>query len=203
MVNLLSRGAHPEPFPALDTEAWVSLLDRLQRCIALGRAGQRAAFQGQAEAFESELEELEIGPGLANVASTIEAVDAIRQALLAASEEEAAPVEPDSARDGSLILYRPGRSLGTGEAEIASRGYFDACDRPPLWSWLSAVGRRVGSDGKEIEVGILAWVPPEDEARAMRGCLASATQAVMPIELASEAIAAQWRGRAEATQGVR
>lgn len=202
MVNLLSRGARPDPFSGLDAQAWGALLSRVWRCVAFRQDAARATFQAHVETLAGELDELESAPSLVSASSLIEAIDQMRREGM----QDARPVAgsaglndldgldaPGATGAGSLLCYFPGRSLSTGEAEVASRGYFDALDRPPLWSWVAVVGRRSGGTAQDFEVGVLAWVAPEDAAAAHAGCQASAAPSVMPVETASEAIAAQWR----------
>lgn len=199
MVNLLSRGARPDPFPALDAQAWDALLSRVGRCVAFRQDAALATFQAHVETLAGELDELESAPSLMSASALIEAIGQLRLEGIgdarpaARSAGSDALDDPGAARAGSLLCYFPGRSLSTGEAEVASRGYFDALDRPPLWSWVAVVGRRSGGTAQEFEVGILAWVAPEDAATAHAGCQVSAAPSVMPVEAASEAIAAQWR----------
>ncbi len=196
MVNLLSRGAPRDPFPALDAQAWEALLSRLGRCAAFRQADACTTFAAHVEALAGELDELESAPSLASASSLIEAIDQLRREGIENASSVANSAETDAlgaASVGSLLCYFPGRSLSTGEAEVASRGYFDVLDRPPLWSWVAVVGRRAGGTAQDFEVGILAWIAPEDAAVARAGCQLSAAPSVMPVETASEAIAAQWR----------
>lgn len=197
-MNLLSGRPRPDPFPELDKRAWVALQGRLGRCVAFRQDGLRASFQARAEILAGELDELESAPSLVSASSLLNAIDQMRSEVLAdasghASDNMRALDTPSEAWAGSLLCYFPGRSLSTGEAEVASRGYFDVFDRPPLWNWVSVVGRRVGRAAEDFEVGILAWVAAEDAARALDGCDVSAAPSVAAIEKASESIAAQWR----------
>ena len=41
------------------------------------------------------------------------------------------------------MVMEAGRSLSTGEAEIASRGFFDVRDRPPIGLWVESISRRI------------------------------------------------------------
>ena len=204
MVNLLSRGARPDPFPALDAQAWDALLSRLGRCVAFRQYAARSTFQAHVETLTGELDELESAPSLVSASSLIEAIDQMRREGIGGASPAAisAALDADGAAwAGSLLCYFPGRSLSTGEAEVASRGYFDALDRPPLWGWVAVVGRRADSKAQDFEVGILTWVSPEDAAAARAGCLASAALSVMPVETVSEDIAAQWRSASELGRG--
>lgn len=203
MVNLLSKGRRPDPFPELDASAWAALVSRLGRSVPFRQNAARPRFQGHVETLESELDELENAPSLISASSLIEAIDQMRREWSAGASSVADSDTQDAVWAGSLLCYFPGRSLSTGEAEIASRGYFDVLDRPPLSSWAAAVGRSSGGPGQVFEVGILAWVAAEDAALARAGCAASAVPSLMPIEEVSEAIAGQWRSAQEGAARIR
>ncbi|MFK7896191.1 MAG: hypothetical protein AB8G23_10165 [Myxococcota bacterium] len=194
MVNLLSRASALDPFPALDEADWATLLARAARCAAVFGSNGYAVLEGQAEVYAAEWDELDQAPSLASAAFLVEAIDVLRLEWLAANggdgEGEAARAEEAAA--GRLYLYRPGRALGTGEAEIASQGYLDSADCPPRWSWLFALGRRGARGLDDFEVGVLFWVPPGDDARMAAGVQASPTQSVLRLDEASPAIERQW-----------
>ncbi len=121
----------------------------------------------------------------------------------------ASPVDPRAPlAGGDWLCHRPGRSLATGEAEIASRGYFDVEDRPPIGTWIalivrSAGGSAGGSRGRsrgesagasaDDALAIAAWVAAEDVERARAGCRASPNGAVALLSEQAPEIYAQLR----------
>jgi hypothetical protein len=93
----------------------------------------------------------------------VDRVDAVRRGSLEPT------VDPSRPR-GDWLLYRPGRSISSGEAEIASRGFFDIQDRPPLGLWLEAIARARAPRSREFEVAVLCYVPADVLERANAGC---------------------------------
>jgi hypothetical protein len=89
----------------------------------------------------------------------------------AARIEGLGPVpDPSSPRPpGRLLCHSFSRSLSTGEAEIASRGFFDSLDRPPIALWLEVVSRPMPRGSEAFEVCVLAFVPEQILARAIAG----------------------------------
>ena len=102
-------------------------------------------------------------------------VDAVRRGSLEPT------VDPSLPR-GDWLLYWPGRSISSGEAEIASRGFFDVQDRPPLGLWLEAIARARAPRSREFEVAVLCYVPADVLERANAGCRICPTGGLAMLE---------------------
>ncbi len=83
-----------------------------------------------------------------------------------------APPDATERARGRLLCHFPARSGGSGRAELASKGFFDALDRPPLALWLEALGRPHPRRRGEFEPAVLVFVPAERIASARAGCSA-------------------------------
>jgi hypothetical protein len=83
---------------------------------------------------------------------------------------------------GLWLCHRPGRSLESGEAEVASRGFFDVRDRPPLGLWVDAIARPWPSRPGRFEVAVLCWIPADAAGRARAGRLHCPTGALALFE---------------------
>ncbi|MEZ4281588.1 MAG: hypothetical protein R3F21_18435 [Myxococcota bacterium] len=98
---------------------------------------------------------------------------------------------------GDWVCHRLGRSLATGEAEVASRGYFDVEDRPPIGAWIAlivpAVGGAMGAAGDDA-LAIAAWVEAKEVERARAGSRACPNGAVVLLSELAPEIHAQLRG---------
>ena len=144
MVNLLPGTRSRPSLPALTREQRARVRTRWSR-IAGWPTELRLELARRAHArLEAELEELEQAPALEHALDLLAGLDAIRSELVAADpdpETAGGPSDPSEADPATWVVYWPGRSLASGEAEIASRGYLDVWDRPPLGDWLEAVAR--------------------------------------------------------------
>ena len=178
MANLLPRAESRTTFPKLDLLQRDRLDKRLQTLVAVLRdSEQPGRLERRLRSFEASLEELESDVSFGNAQDLLNEFDHTRCAALRGTErgDGVSDTSPDSTAStrlvptGGLICYWPGRSLSTGEAEIASRGFFDVLDRPPFVYWLEAIARRVGKSSELFEVAILAWIPASDFARAEAG----------------------------------
>lgn len=131
------------------------------------------------------------------VASEIEdwAEDATPQMLEALLEEiDALRPEPDASRPvpaGEFFVYRWGRSLATGEAEVASRGFFDVWDRPPPEFWVEVFVRPQPRNAAGDEVAVLAYVCEREVARAEAGRVACSSGALAGLAEVSPSLAEQ------------
>lgn len=188
MVNLLGRRGRPAVAPRFDARAVDQIEARLSTLFGLVRSGGLARVARAADDLVPVLEELDAARSRLVAEDLLAALDGLRDAFLesetsevrmgassstAATTGSTAEVETEVtalARDGGFVGHRPGRSLTTGEAEIASRGYFDAADRPPIATWLGVL--EATSDGVEDGVWIVAWVEPSEVERARAGCRA-------------------------------
>jgi hypothetical protein len=175
VANLLPRAAGARPFSVLDPERLRRFRGRLARVRSSGLdsvslAASRAGAPPEAEGpdLDALLEELETSPSVPGLESLLEEIDhRLRPARDGSEATVPSRSQAWTASDGGFICYRPGRALETGEAGLASRGFFDGLDRPPLALWLAAIARPQGSRG--FEVAVVAWVPPSELARARRG----------------------------------
>ncbi|MEZ4334834.1 MAG: hypothetical protein R3F35_24010 [Myxococcota bacterium] len=209
MVNLLGRRRDAPVVADLAPTLRADLRRRLRVVAALARSGRPDPIARSAADLAGELEELEASPSRIAAESLLEAIDRIRSETLARRAVEPTPpsAEPTGMGDGEVerasrpetddeggtglfVCHRPGRSLATGEAEVASRGWFDVLDRPPLEGW---VGVLPGADatGQEADFWIVAWVRPRDAVRARAGCRACPNGAVSLLETLSPAIEAE------------
>lgn len=228
MVNLLARGAPNDAWICVDAEPGGRVEGRLAGLAGLV-GGRRFAPDGPIfDALEGELEELAVSPSRIAALALLEAIEALRRESgprprasgAAGSSREGGSTLPFAQAGGSSVYggalpsdrraslaggdwlcHRPGRSLATGEAEIASRGYFDIEDRPPIGTWIAllvlspcelaggSAGRSPGGlrDGlpggspgasQDDALAIAAWVEAKDVPRARAGCRASPNGAV-------------------------
>ena len=192
MVNLLGSRAPIDDLVCLEAgprgrvEARLAVLAELVDCERLD------ALRAVIEPLEVELEELVSTPSRVSVLALLEAIDGLRRGArdVLRSKSEAGAVARRAAllARGDYVCHRPGRSLATGEAEIASRGYYDVEDRPPLASWITLLGSAAGPSRECDDIAIVAWIPPADLARARAGSRACPNGALTLLsELAPEA----------------
>ncbi|MFO0688531.1 MAG: hypothetical protein U0900_07475 [Myxococcota bacterium] len=200
MVNLLGRHGRPADPPRFDGPSLARIGARLPVLLGLRDAGALAAVARRAEALAAALEELDAEPTRLAAEALLEAVDGLRAGAARAagtvhgvdpSAAASAAPRPPHDLEGGFLAHRPGRSLATGEAEIASRGYFDACDRPPLATWLGLLDST--SAGFEGGLWIVAWVAERDVERARAGCRACPNEAIAWLDDVSPAAAEQLR----------
>ena len=196
MANLLPRPAERTAFSALDPER-LERFDARLRLVIEGRA-PRPDLAGCRERFEEALEELESEVSLPALESLLAEIDCVRRDVAREGQAEGhrvrriseANADPPAARGpdkshGGLICYWPGRSLATGEAEVASRGFFDARDRPPVFGWLTAIARPHANRARAFEVAVVAWVSSGELERARAGRRACPSGALAWLEEAS------------------
>lgn len=185
MANLLPRSQ--APFPALTEEQRARVKSRARFLVRGAWARLRDASAEAAHALAAELDELDEAPSPALAEALLAELDARRAAL--PDREDAARTR--AGEDGAvrILLYRPGRSLRSGEAEAASRGYFDVADRPPVLSWLEVVARPRAEGSGEVEVGVLCGVPEEAVAVAGDGVRACGSGGVVWVDEAGAALA--------------
>ena len=183
MANLLGTPASKGRFEPLDASALERVAARAPAIAAwVPETGSDARL---AEALAVELDELEASPDVAAVQALLARIDAHRVEGVAAGDPLA------------WLVHFPGRSLETGEAEVASRGFVDARDRPPLGLWCEAIARRAAAPARGVEVAVLCGVPPvaREAARAARaGCRSGA---LVWLEEVSEPLLVQLAGRVE------
>lgn len=152
MANLLPRAE--APFPGLSGVERTRVDTRARFLSGAPWPSMRAASAAMAHALASELDELEEAPSLPIAQSLLAELDAGRAAFHAGAGRKG-----DDQGTLRALLFRPGRSLRSGEAEAASRGFFDVADRPPPILWLEAIARSRAAGSAEVEVGILCGVP--------------------------------------------
>lgn len=193
MVNLLSRSLEIEPFPGFDARQRARFSERAEFVIGLDRVSWDVLLSALPPELSLELEEMEAAPSLEAGEAIVARIDAWRRERVDSESSEG--TEPD----GLWIVYRPGRSLGTGVAEIASRGFFDVDDRPPLALWIEAIARRclpngLGSGRPAFEISVLSYVPRHYAQAALRGCRACDSGALILLEDFSAPLAVEIQG---------
>lgn len=190
MVNLLGRAGRPVVAPCFDARAVDRIEARLATLFGLAVGGGLARVARTADGLAVLLEELDAVPSRLAVEDLLEGLDGLREEAF----EVGAAVARDAealARDGGFVGHRPGRSLATGEAEIASRGYFDAADRPPIATWLGVLD--AASADEVGGVWVVAWVEPREVERARAGCRACPSGALAWLDDVSAPAAEQLR----------
>ncbi|MCR9092767.1 MAG: hypothetical protein NXI30_00990 [bacterium] len=185
MANLLPRSQ--APFPAL-TEAERARVETRAR-FALGTPWTRLrSFSADAaHALAAELDELDEAPSLPVAQALLAELDTQRAERVSAVEAVTSGLRG--------LLFRPGRSLRSGEAEAASRGFFDVADRPPPLLWLEAVARPRATGSDEIEIGLLCGVPGDALERAAAGVSACVSGALTWTDDATAGIVSTLPGR--------
>ncbi len=203
MVNLLERRAAGGGFARFDPPQCERIEVRLSLIADLARHDRLGPEAVDTALLASEIEELDSAPTRVAALALLETIDALRrEAVAALSVDVSGP--SDLARraalleDADFVCHRPGRSLITGEAEIASRGYFDAEDRPPLACWIGVLASAATNAADEADFVIVAWTSPGDRERARAGRQACPNGALALIAELSPPAADQLRACAEA-----
>lgn len=185
MANLLPRSQ--APFPALTEEQRARVESRARFLLETPWAHLRSASADAAHALAAELDELEEAASPALAEALLAELDARREAF--SGREDAVPASAIAGGALRVLLYRPGRSLRSGEAEAASRGFFDVADRPPVLLWLEVVARPRAEGSGEVEVGVLCGVPEEAVAVAEAGVRACGSGGLVWVDEAGVALA--------------
>lgn len=184
MPNLLGGGrSAPPPLSPLDPLRLDRLATRAEGLTRLAWPECEAALARETAPLATDLEELEQAPAPALCDALMETIERMRRALATA---RAAPLA------GDWLCYWPGRSLATGEADVASRGFFDVWDRPPPGLWVEAATRRLPGR-PDVELAVLCWVPEVALERARAGCAASPTRSLAWLADVSDPLHAQVR----------
>ena len=184
MANLLPRDQPREPFAALSAEQRARFEQRAH--FLVGQSWKTVARHTEILSDSDpsgdsggdlalELEELEAAPSLSACQALVDRVDAVRRGSLEPTVAQPLP-------RGGWLLYWPGRSISSGEAEIASRGFFDVQDRPPLGLWLEAIARARAPRSREFEIAVLCYVPADVLERANAGCRLCPTGGLAMLE---------------------
>lgn len=144
------------------------------------------------------MEELESEASLVTALDLLARIERARAEVLAEAIDrgdlrEGPPGWSSSPPYGELICYRPGRSLSTGEAAVASRGFFDVLDRPPIGFWIEAVARPIDSSHEKFETAVIAWIPAADVERAAAGCEVCTSGSITMLREMSEGLLHQLR----------
>lgn len=203
MVNLLASRTAKVGSICLDAEPGGQVEARIATLADLVR---RRGFEPDGpffRVFDGELEELAESPSRVAALALLVAIDGLRRERVAMLSSGDGDLESEEATiasalpgagsrksdwalaadraaplaGGDWVCHRPGRSLATGEAEIASRGYFDVEDRPPIGAWIALLVPASGADEADA-LGIAAWVEAKDVERARAGCRACPNGAV-------------------------
>jgi len=191
MVNLLGRRAADGRFLCLDADPHGPVEARLVVLAELLHRDRLRWLGGTVDRLEVELEELASSPSRVTALALLEAIDGLRRAACDGPSSNRVASSPRSAfhfAAGDYVCHRPGRSLATGEAEIASRGYFDVLDRPPIACWIGILSPQSARSSDDDGDSIVAWIAPDDLERARAGCEACRSGALrMLVDLAPEA----------------
>lgn len=173
------------------------------RAIALARAAHaerasRADRWSLQEAFSEDLEEVETAVSEAALDALLEEIHARRCQMIEETplRSESASAAPFAAGD-RFGIHSLGRSLATGEAEIASRGFFDALDRPPVEYWLECVRHPTARRDEGAGVGVLFFVPAACAALAEAGCAACPSGALTLVDPRQTALYGQLAQRVD------
>lgn len=201
MANLLGR---PRPGAScgaavFDAAECARIGARLGGLFRVFAAGQLAGLDGLSESLASELEELDATPDPALGQALLDSIGMARHALQ--TERSSSGIgdrvagDPGERAAGTFVCHLPGRSLSTGEAEIASLGWFDAMDRPPLACWVGLLAWRDPS-AREDRMAVVAWIPPDLRERVEAGIRACPSGALVRLEDVSRDAADQGRALA-------
>lgn len=178
MVNLLGSAARGrrrvDLDAALSPDRHAALAERLpvvKRWWSTLDPRRSPADRARTPSLEPRLEE---ESSLAALEAAIAELAAGRARLLAASATRPRSA-PSGLPDGRLLVCEIDMSIGGGEAEAASRSFFDVDDRPPWDLWLVAWGRTRRTRPDEPIACLLAFVPAEWEAIAGAGIEACPT----------------------------
>ena len=199
MANLLSRTAVRKSFPALDPEQRARFESRFARLVSLlASADSVRVLERNLDALEPQLEELESEASLVAALDLLHGIEGARLEAIAATKPrrdsgDARTLSPLGPTGGDLICYWPGRSLSTGEPNVASQGFFDDFDRPPIGLWLEAIARPRESSREEFEPAIIAWIPEVDVDRARVGCRACTSGSLALLSDVSKELSRQLR----------
>ena len=184
MANLLPRKT--VPFPPFTDEQRARFEERARFLVGRTRSALVEALPELAAELESDLEELDALPSLASAQAILARIDALRLAALGRPARRlgaaAQPAHHARRQPGGWILYRPGRSEGTGEAEVASRGYFDVRDRPPLATWVEVLARPRAEGSGDLDLAVLCYVPNEARDRVTAGRRACPSGSLKTLE---------------------
>lgn len=184
MANLIRRSEAPSPWPAMDPDQRARFEERARVVVASRWPALRRAQAQILPELAADLEDLEEAPSLPAAQAMLAQLDALRRGAVGA---------PGEARPADVrwLLHRPARSLQTGEAEVASRGFFDVNDRPPPILWLEAIGRpRPGRPG-QTDVAILCAIPSSALATAEAGRRACLNGALTFLDELSDPLSRQ------------
>ena len=150
-----------------------------------------------ADAFADALEEFDAAVSEPTLDAFLDELDLRRQAALA----RRVPIEAalPATVVGGFGIHVFGCSLATGEAEIASRGFFDALDRPPLELWIELVRRPSLRRDEGVGVGVLFVIPQSLDGPARAGCAACPSGALIRVDHEQAALHAQLAPLSEST----
>lgn len=173
MVNLLRSRAPIDDLVCLEAGQRGCLEVRLAGLVELVDCERSDGLRSAIDSLEVELEELASAPSRVSVLALLEAIDGLRRGarddLRSRADAGVGARRAALLARGDYVCHRPGRSLATGEAEIASRGYYDVEDRPPIVSWVAALASAAAPSRERDEIAIVAWIPPADLERARAG----------------------------------
>jgi hypothetical protein len=191
MVNILGdRARHSSPAPSLPPQT----VERVKQHLSETRRWCSARDSGLPLAARFRTPEL--APDLEDE-SALPALEAELDVLAAKRRAALAGLEPSgpmaTAADGRLLLCELDMSIGSGEAEAASQGFFDADDQPPWDLWLVCYGRTRSAQPEEPIACIVAWVPEALRPNADAGVRASSARCLHWVDQLPGALADQLR----------
>jgi len=169
VANLLSDKHPSEPFAPFDDDQRARFETRARFLLRLDWPACARELARAVDGFSVELEELESEPSLVAAHDLLDRIARARESALGVAFDSRGRTPGSQSLGGEWLCYWPGRSLSTGEAEIASRGFFDVLDRPPIGLWVEAIGRRRGVSLDAYELAIVCWVPPSAVRNALVG----------------------------------
>ncbi len=176
MVNLLGTRAPFDDLVCLEAEPRGRVASRLAALAELVDRDRLDDLRSALDALEVELEELAAAPSRVAALALLETIEGLRRGacdgLLSEAGAGAATRRAALLSRGDYVCHRPGRSLATGEAEIASRGFYDIEDRPPIASWIAVLAPAAGPSRDGDDIAIVAWIALADLERARAGCRA-------------------------------
>lgn len=189
MVNVLGGRSPSKPpsaasLPPHQVEQLMGRLREIRGWCATRRSTGPVADRLRSAELAPDLEEESALPALE------EALDLLtmrrRSALAAAQDRERGEVE-----GGRLLVCELDMSIGSGEAEAASEGFFDVDDRPPWDLWLACFGKTRPAQPEEPIACLIAWVPDSLRARAEAGVRSSSSRCLLWVDEVGGALADQ------------
>jgi len=164
IANLLRDDSVESTFAALDEARVRQLTQRLLSVSRLWASGSKSDRSTGVDALRDELEDVELDVSAPLLDAFLDRIEATRTEALRGQDRL-----PGQKPRGRFLVYRFDRTLETGEAEIASRNFFDVRDRPPLSLWLETLTRATSRKKGSFEVAVVVFIPEAHRTRAVAG----------------------------------